>query len=50
MAGLPLEGIRVPLIWQGFLLKAYAFFDQAVQPFTNLSIFVLSIRQVSPAT
>ena len=47
------EGID-PLIWLfmglGFLLKFYAFVDQLVQPFTSLSIFVLSVRQVGHAT
>ena len=43
------EGIE-PLIWLflglGFLIKFYAFVDQFVQPYTSLSIFVLSVRQV----
>jgi hypothetical protein len=38
-----------PLVWLlmalGFLLKFYAFVDQFFQPYTSLSIFVLSVRQ-----
>lgn len=43
------DGIE-PLSWLllglGFLLKFYAFVDSTVRPFTTLSIFLLSIRQV----
>ena len=39
-----------PMLWMllgmGFILKIYAFIDQAVRPFTQLSILVISVRQV----
>ena len=39
-----------PLMWLfigvGFLLKFYAFFDQLVQPYMSLSVFMISITRV----